>query len=194
MTQNKFWLVWCEAGNAPKKRHNTEESAYKEAHKLASMYPQHEYVVLPAVRSFKAVVNVVETDLTVPQVDTTATKSKFKVGDFVEYNKYKYEVTGVLFPSDNDYPDAFAGGVAYKCKDTDTGRDSWLIESVLCPWEDESPKHDFKVGDLVEFESENLLKDTGTVIEVEDSHIAVQRKKCVSYFYDDEGVKLLRKL
>lgn len=100
MTQNKFWLVWNEAGIAPKKRHNTEEFAYVEARRLASMYPQHEYVVLRAVRSFKADVSVVETDLTVPEVDTTAPTEtltpKFKVGDFVKHHKNDRYLTDVV--------------------------------------------------------------------------------------------------
>lgn len=138
MTNNKFWLVWNEAGNAPNKRHNTEEFAYVEARRLASMYPQHEYVVLRAVRSFKADVNVVETDLTVPEVEPTAPTEtltpKFKVGDFVEYQKRKYVIIGVLPPSENDYSVGFKKIYAYHI-----GSAGIVSEDVLSPWEDESP-------------------------------------------------------
>lgn len=153
MTQNKFWLVWNEAGNAPKKRHYTEESAYKEAHRLASMYPKYEYAVLRAVRSFKADVSVIETDLTVPEIDTTAIKPKFKVGDFVKCNDdRKREITKIVFPDDDDYCGIFDGNhIAYNYRFVGTSENGQALETVLSLWEDELPKPKFKVGDKVMF-------------------------------------------
>jgi len=43
MTQNKFWLVWNETGNIPKKQCDTQEKAITEAKRLASMYPRYNY-------------------------------------------------------------------------------------------------------------------------------------------------------
>lgn len=91
MTQNKFWLVWNEAGNAPKKPHDTQEKAISEAERLASMYPQHAYIVLEATYHFKANVNVVKTDLSAPEndfvelADSKPDESKFKKYDLVLY-------------------------------------------------------------------------------------------------------------
>jgi len=109
MTQNKFWLVWNEAGNSPKKPHNTKEKAITEAKRLSAMYPQHAYVVLEATHSYKADVNVIETSfeatplavteqddiisvkpvLGLPTIDETETvEPKFKVGDRVLLDNY----------------------------------------------------------------------------------------------------------
>lgn len=219
MTQNKFWLVLSEENDEIKKENIfcSEAEATKGAYSASEKNNNVDYFVFEAKWHYKSTpvtvnkVNetqlhekkavLIETDIDATAeeslaVELTPTESltpKFKVGDFVEYNKCKYEIHEIALNNDDSYLCGFKG-FGYKYKDTDTGAYGWISESVISPWADESPKHDFKVGDLVEFESENSLKDTGTVIEVEDSHIAVQRKKCVSYFYDDEGVKLLRKL
>ena len=76
MTHNKFWLVWNEAGNAPKKPHDTKEKAITEAKRLSAMYPQHAYVVLEATHHFKADVNVVETVLSAPETPTDIDKTR----------------------------------------------------------------------------------------------------------------------
>jgi hypothetical protein len=94
MTLNKFWLVWNEAGNAPKKPHDTKEKAIAEAKRLSAMYPQHAYVVLEATHHFKADVNVVETYFEATSTETPTDfdkrctpKHDFKVGDRVKYKK-----------------------------------------------------------------------------------------------------------
>lgn len=43
-----FWLVWCEDGRNPTYKHTTEESAKREAERLAEKYPHTVFVVLEA--------------------------------------------------------------------------------------------------------------------------------------------------
>lgn len=61
--KNKFWLVWNLAGDAPRKKHETQDSAIEEAKRLARLYPypQHEFSVLEATHTIKADVTIKET-------------------------------------------------------------------------------------------------------------------------------------
>lgn len=47
----KFWLVWCPTGlRPPSHRHDTEESAEREARRLAELNPGRQFFVLAALK------------------------------------------------------------------------------------------------------------------------------------------------
>ncbi len=48
-TMKKFWLVWNQSYGAPTFKHDTEESAKKEAARLAQKYPGQKFDVLQSV-------------------------------------------------------------------------------------------------------------------------------------------------
>lgn len=45
----KFWLVWNPAGNSPRYKHPSEESAEREAERLAALNPSDSFYVLEAL-------------------------------------------------------------------------------------------------------------------------------------------------
>lgn len=49
MSGTRFWLVWNESGYPPRYRHDTEESAVREAERLARVNPGQNFYVLEAV-------------------------------------------------------------------------------------------------------------------------------------------------
>lgn len=59
-----FWMVWRAGGNAPMHQHQSEDSANKEADRLAREVGG-EFFVLRALRSFKRV-SVIVTELEDP--------------------------------------------------------------------------------------------------------------------------------
>lgn len=54
MTENveKFWMVWNPNGRAPTYRHDSKESATREAERLARANPEQTFIVLKAVGGF----------------------------------------------------------------------------------------------------------------------------------------------
>ena len=50
----KFWMVYRVDGIGPGQRHNTKESACKEADRLAAKQPGDVFVVLEAIEKFSA--------------------------------------------------------------------------------------------------------------------------------------------
>jgi hypothetical protein len=123
MTQNKFWLVWNQAGNAPKKPHDTKEKAITEAKRLACMYPQHAYVVLEATHSYKADVNVIETSFEATPEESLAVEAppadfdkrctprqEFKVGDKVYLDNYFDCIVDDYIDETKSYKVSFMGG------------------------------------------------------------------------------------
>lgn len=166
MTQNKFWILWNKAGNAPHRPFQTEKEAKEEAYKL-TVEKQSRTVVCEAKYVFDF--NIKETDLIVPEIDTTAPTEtltpKFKVGDFAMYGKFKYEIHGIALPNEEHYPCGFKG-VAYKYSPPGISSYEWIPESELSPCENESPRHDFKVGDKVFLKSNKLHIFVGNVCEI----------------------------
>jgi len=51
MKHKKFYLVWCESGNVPTKKHDDHESACREAERLAISSRHHTFHVLECVSS-----------------------------------------------------------------------------------------------------------------------------------------------
>ena len=51
---NRFWMVWNPHGRSPTYRHESRESANKEAQRLARDNPGQVFVVLKAVGAFKS--------------------------------------------------------------------------------------------------------------------------------------------
>jgi hypothetical protein len=49
MTKRTFWLVWCPENGAPTHKHETKESAGKEAERLARKYRGSTFVVLQSL-------------------------------------------------------------------------------------------------------------------------------------------------
>lgn len=50
--QSVFWMVWRSNSSRVRKRHDTEHSAFVEATRLKSLYPNDEFIVLKSVRRF----------------------------------------------------------------------------------------------------------------------------------------------
>ncbi len=46
-----FWLVWCEKGNVPIRKHETRVEAEAEAERLARKQPGDVFIILQAVQS-----------------------------------------------------------------------------------------------------------------------------------------------
>lgn len=55
MTQNAFFLVWNERGNQPMFKHDSFESAHREARRLAAQQPGDEFHVLMSVGTARTV-------------------------------------------------------------------------------------------------------------------------------------------
>lgn len=49
MNEPPFWLVWCEDGDQPTRKHKTQERAQVEANRLANAMPGRAFCVLPCV-------------------------------------------------------------------------------------------------------------------------------------------------
>lgn len=47
------WLVWCPLSGPPRYRHTSEESARKEAARLASVHKGSEFIVLRTVATYQ---------------------------------------------------------------------------------------------------------------------------------------------
>lgn len=45
----KFWMVWCPAGNAPTRKHDFRAAADREATRLAQLHPGRPFFVLKVV-------------------------------------------------------------------------------------------------------------------------------------------------
>lgn len=58
----QFWVVWCENGGTPLVKHDNEESAAREAERLARNNPDHRFYVLEAV-ALRCVTNMMRVDL-----------------------------------------------------------------------------------------------------------------------------------
>jgi hypothetical protein len=50
---DEFWVVWNERGNAPTMKHFTEQSAMREAERLANKVPGEVFHVLKQTKSCK---------------------------------------------------------------------------------------------------------------------------------------------
>lgn len=50
--QVPFWLVWNEGGHAPRVKHPDQETAEREAERLAKVNPGQSFVVLAVVSRF----------------------------------------------------------------------------------------------------------------------------------------------
>lgn len=46
-----FWLIWCERGGSPTRKHPTRQSAMEEAERLARANPERTFHVLESYRS-----------------------------------------------------------------------------------------------------------------------------------------------
>lgn len=56
MYAERFWIVWNpKSSRPPTRRHYSEESARHEAERLARLHSGHEFIVLEAVASVRAV-------------------------------------------------------------------------------------------------------------------------------------------
>jgi hypothetical protein len=68
--KERFWFVWCESAGMPRHKHQTEESANKEAERLARLHRGQTFVVLMSAREFVTVdvvrVEHQESELDVP--------------------------------------------------------------------------------------------------------------------------------
>ncbi|XTQ92604.1 hypothetical protein ACQR5W_11835 [Xanthomonas sacchari] len=64
MSDESFFLVWNPSGNSPRRRHDFEHEATREAERLAVENPGCEFYVLQATRHCKAT-QVVTTELKV---------------------------------------------------------------------------------------------------------------------------------
>ena len=49
-----FWFVWNPMGNMPRFRHDTEDSAHREAQRLAREHPGRVFVVLQSVSAYQS--------------------------------------------------------------------------------------------------------------------------------------------
>lgn len=49
MYNKHFWIVWNPNGTNPRHRHTDEQSAFREAERLASKHPNQEFFVLVAL-------------------------------------------------------------------------------------------------------------------------------------------------
>ena len=49
-----FWMVWCPTGGMPRYRHDSEDSAHREAQRLARDKPGRVFVVLQSVSAYLA--------------------------------------------------------------------------------------------------------------------------------------------
>lgn len=186
MTQNKFWLVWNEAGNAPKKPHDTQEKAIIEAKRLASMYPQHAYIVLEATHSFKADVNIVETSFeATPEelklIPKTEYRKKFSNGDLVKIKNsndaFKIIACGGSFTKEytgNVYDiESIKGGKIYRA----------INECDLMPEDCLAVEPKFKIGDIVNI---NAIGFKGSRFEITYSS---KHKGIESYYYSVKDIK-----
>lgn len=52
MDNKAFWMVWAVGGDAPTYQHPTEDSARREAQRLARLIPGKQFVVLETVASY----------------------------------------------------------------------------------------------------------------------------------------------
>lgn len=68
MSESKFWVVWQPESGAPRHRHESLESATREAERLAECAPRHAFYVLEAVCMSKKV-SVITTPLIDPYED-----------------------------------------------------------------------------------------------------------------------------
>lgn len=65
-----FWLVWCDRYNStPHRKHETRDSAAKEAERLAGSNPGHRFYVLPATEYATASINPVAWSTDPPDED-----------------------------------------------------------------------------------------------------------------------------
>jgi hypothetical protein len=164
MTQNKFWLVWNEAGNAPKKPHDTQEKAITEAKNLTSRYPQHTYIVLEATHIFKADVNVVENFFDATPTDVG---HKFKIGDEVLYSDF--DKNGIA---------SWENGVIINIIDNEYFKIENKLTNKMVTYElngkyfklSETSKREFKVGD-------NVLLDNSFECVIDDYIFETQHYK-----------------
>ncbi len=155
MTNNKFWLVWNEAGNAPKKPQDTQEKAITEAKRLSAMYPQHAYIVLKATHHFKADVNIIETSFEATPEESLAFEARFKAGDrvnhwdrdvgiFVQICEKSHKRCVVNFPCDGEQIVNIDDLTLVDNKVDNKGGLNITDFDKRC-----TPKHKFKVGDRV---------------------------------------------
>ena len=49
-----FWMVWCPTGDIPRYRHDSEDSAHREAQRLSRDKPGRVFVVLQSVSAYQA--------------------------------------------------------------------------------------------------------------------------------------------
>lgn len=52
MEEPPFWLVWCEDGGTPQRKHPNRASADREAERLARLNPGKSFCVLPCAARF----------------------------------------------------------------------------------------------------------------------------------------------
>lgn len=107
MTNNKFWLVW--ESNISYQTHKTQESAIKEARKLAKN-GDSPYYVLEATHSFKSDVNIIETSFEATPEEPLAVEAKFKIGDRVFLDNYYECVIDDYFDETKSYKLSIMGG------------------------------------------------------------------------------------
>lgn len=192
MTQNKFWLVMCGMlGMSDSKvfKYFTLDEAIKSANYQSFINHDQNYYVLEATHHFKAVVNVIETDLSAPENDFVelaeatpeeplVVEPKFKVGDIVCFTKE------AKFYGEIRKESKFYGEVGI-IKDLDTKTKLWEVEfnydnppyTFFFDYELElaetetptdfdkrcTPKPSFKVGDIV--------SHNDTIFKIEDFYL-----------------------